>query len=93
MRQIAANAEKLAADSLQTFPPDNDRNSVDSNMVLQSIQRDELPPGPVVTGVTAPEARRAVTQQKPFPAKSTKEKPGVRPERENKTIKDKRNDY
>ena len=41
MQMIAVNAEKLASDSLQIIMQDNDKNSVDSNMVQHSIQRDE----------------------------------------------------
>lgn len=41
MQMIAANAEKQASDSLQTIMQDNDRNTVDSNMIQHSIQRDE----------------------------------------------------
>ncbi|MEP7239205.1 MAG: FtsQ-type POTRA domain-containing protein [Ferruginibacter sp.] len=38
---IADRAQREASDSLQIMQPDNDRNTVDSNMIQQSIQRDE----------------------------------------------------
>ncbi len=41
MAIIAANAEKMAADSARTFQQDTDKNNSDSTMVQQSIQRDE----------------------------------------------------
>ena len=41
MNMIAERAKKEANDSLQTILPDNDRNTVDSTMIQQSIQRDD----------------------------------------------------
>ena len=41
MQAIAANAEKAANDSLQMMQADNDKNTVDSSMIQQSIQRDD----------------------------------------------------
>jgi len=41
MQMVAINAEKQASDSSQTIQQDNDRNTVDSNMIQHSIQRDE----------------------------------------------------
>ena len=41
MLLIAERAKKMAADSVQTFMPDTDRNSADSTLIQQSIQRDE----------------------------------------------------
>jgi len=41
MQMVATNAEKQASDSLQTMQQDNERNTVDSNMIQHSIQRDE----------------------------------------------------
>jgi len=41
MQMIAINSEKQAGDSLQTMLQDNDKNTVDSNMIQHSIQRDE----------------------------------------------------
>ena len=41
MQLIVERALKQANDSLQTIQQDNDRNSVDSSMIQQSIQRDE----------------------------------------------------
>ena len=41
MNMIAERAKKEANDSLQIILPDNDRNTVDSTMIQQSIQRDD----------------------------------------------------
>ncbi|MEJ7627685.1 MAG: hypothetical protein WKF35_12535 [Ferruginibacter sp.] len=41
MMMIAANTEKMAGDSLKTFIQDSDKNTADSSMIKQSIQRDE----------------------------------------------------
>jgi hypothetical protein len=41
MQLIAANAEKMSADSLQKMIPDNNYNTVDSSIIGQSIQRDD----------------------------------------------------
>jgi len=41
MQMIAANAEKQASDSLQIIQQDNEKNTVDSNMIQHSIQRDD----------------------------------------------------
>jgi hypothetical protein len=38
---IADNAKKLSEDSLQTIIQDNEKNSPNSNMIQQSIERDE----------------------------------------------------
>ena len=41
MKFIAERAQKLAEDSLQIIQQDNNRNTADSTMIQQSIQRDE----------------------------------------------------
>jgi len=41
MQMIAENAERMAEDSLNNIQPDNDRNTVNPNMIQQSMQRDE----------------------------------------------------
>ena len=41
MQMIAERAQKAANDSLQTIQQDNNRNTVDSTMIQQSIQRDD----------------------------------------------------
>jgi hypothetical protein len=38
---IADNAKRLSEDSLQTIIQDNEKNSPNSNMIQQSIERDE----------------------------------------------------
>lgn len=41
MHAIAATAERLASDSIQTIIQDNERNTADSSMIQQSIQRED----------------------------------------------------
>ena len=41
MQMLAAKAQQQANDSLQMIQPDNNRNTVDSTMIQQSIQRDD----------------------------------------------------
>jgi cell division protein FtsQ len=41
MQLIAARTQQQANDSLQIIQPDNNRNTVDSTMIQQSIQRDD----------------------------------------------------
>ena len=45
MKFIAERAQQQANDSLQTIQPDNNRNTVDSTMIQQSIQRDDSDDG------------------------------------------------
>lgn len=42
MQQMAANAAKVAIDSVQVMVQDNDKNTADSTIIQQSIQRDEV---------------------------------------------------
>jgi len=76
MQLLAARTQEQANDSLQIIQPDNNRNTVDSTMIQQSIQRDEN----VETGnssgvaetanaVMAPVAAPATNAPKPAPAK------------------------
>lgn len=41
MQLIAANAARMAEDSVQTIVPDNSSNTADSTMIQQSIQRED----------------------------------------------------
>ena len=41
MELIAINTEKMAADTSRSFTQDHEKNTTDSSMILQSIQRDE----------------------------------------------------
>ncbi|MFM6926569.1 MAG: hypothetical protein ACKOU7_13765 [Ferruginibacter sp.] len=76
MQLLAARTQQQANDSLQMIQPDNNRNTVDSSMIQQSIQRDEnVEPGSS-SGVTEtanavmPPATAPVTNVlKPVPAK------------------------
>ncbi|UAY51641.1 FtsQ-type POTRA domain-containing protein [Ferruginibacter albus] len=83
MQQIAANAERAANDSLQTFAADNENNTTDENLIQQSMQRDDeesngaqLPsawvPKPVEIKPTPVEKPKSAPVEKPKPATVTK---------------------
>ena len=83
MKFIAERAQQQANDSLQTIQPDNNRNTVDSTMIQQSIQRDDSDDGlPAVNEMTE---QRAVQNMQPVlnnikPAAMKKEiKPILKP--------------
>ena len=42
MQIMAANAAKASADSVQSFYQDNEKNSADTSLIQQSLQRDEI---------------------------------------------------
>ncbi|MEP6713609.1 MAG: hypothetical protein ABJA37_14380, partial [Ferruginibacter sp.] len=42
MQIMAANAAKASADSAQSFYQDNEKNSADTSLIQQSLQRDEI---------------------------------------------------
>jgi len=41
MKIIAENAERMSADSLQVITPDNEHNTTNSNLIQESIERDD----------------------------------------------------
>ncbi len=65
MQLIALNAEIKASDSIKTFMQDSEKNSADSSMILQSIQRDETGGTPLTVSiqseVAASEAKNVTT--------------------------------
>ncbi len=65
MQLIALNAEIKASDSLKTFTQDSEKNTADSSMILQSIQRDETVGAPLTVSiqpeVASPEAKNVTT--------------------------------
>ncbi len=102
MKAIAERAELAAGDSLQTILPDNNRNTVDSSMIQQSIQRDdnyeppaanELPMQPVqnnaatVKPVIVPKENKPVAKLVQKPAAERKEN------KQPKAVMEKQNDY
>lgn len=107
MQLIAANAEKMASDSLLMLQQDNEKNTTDSTMIQQSIQRDEAntifntdekpePQEPSNKPVAAPKP----VIQNPKPARPNVSKPNpVKPKpnqlkpNQPKATMPKRNDY
>jgi len=67
MQMIVERAQKQTNDSLQMIQPDNDRNTVDSNMIQQSIQRDES-------------AQPSYTFEEPKPQGDQKGEPVLKPD-------------
>lgn len=101
MQAIAERAERAASDSLQTIQPDNDRNTVDSTMIQQSIQRDDSYESATVNEM--PE-QQIIKNDKPVtdktkPVQVKKDikpvpKPGVKTEAPKpKAVMQKKNDY
>lgn len=81
MQLLAARTQQQANDSLQIIQPDNNRNTVDSTMIQQSIQRDENAESGTSSGVAEtvnavmpPAERPANTAPKTMP-----EKPETKP--------------
>lgn len=89
MQLLADRTQQQANDSLQIIQPDNNRNTVDSTMIQQSIQRDENAESGSSSGVTstadavmAPAAAPVNNAPKPVPAKPEAKpvsKPVVKP--------------
>ena len=86
MTLIAAEAEKKAADSVRTFIQDSERNTADSTMVMESIQREEGAQDGVVTqkvngepviAVSTTE-KTAPTKVKPVASPTGPKKPAVK---------------
>ena len=94
MQLLAARTQEQANDSLQIIQPDNNRNTVDSTMIQQSIQRDdqegqgaaanETPVQP-----TVPAGSPALVNAKPASVKQEKpvSKPIVKPVQKPATVK------
>ncbi len=68
MQAIASYTAKMASDSTQTIVQDNDRNSTDISLILQSIQRDEIA-GQEYEAMDMPVQAPAVTAPVVAPAK------------------------
>ncbi len=80
MQFIAERSARQAADSVQTFMQDTDKNSSDSTLIQQSIQRDEPVSSGSVQGATILETpaivdSSAIAVKKPAPAKPVSAKP------------------
>jgi len=94
MQMIAERSQREANDSLQTIQQDNERNTVDSTMIQQSIERDDKDEQPAVTNEATVQPATQTVQPatpkvqpviiKPKPADVKKEtksvaKPAVKP--------------
>lgn len=85
MKFIAERAQQQAEDSLrQVMQPDNNRNTTDSTMIQQSIQRDDADESganaeTANAGMVPPAAAPATNNAKPEPAKKPETKPVGKP--------------
>ena len=68
MQMIAERAQRQADDSLQTIQPDNEKNTVDSTMIQQSIQRDDGYESPAVNELPG----KGNIQNRPVPVNAFK---------------------
>lgn len=100
MQLIADRAEQAAGDSLRNISPNDDRNTVDSTMIQQSIQRDDNYEAPLINDLPA----QPVISSKPVDLKKDivikkDNKPVQKPDtgkkaaRQPKAIMQKNNDY
>lgn len=78
MQLLAARTQQQANDSLQIIQPDNNRNTVDSTMIQQSIQRDENVESGNSSGVA--ETANAIMPPAAVPANNAAKPPPVKPE-------------
>lgn len=103
MKMIAEKAEQAVGDSLQTILPDNDRNTVDSTMIQQSIQRDATDES-AAESPEQPQQNNAATGTVVKPIAVAKEnKPAIKPvqkpatnnkdNKQPKAVMKKQNDY
>lgn len=77
MKFIAERAQQLVNDSLQIIQQDNNRNTADSSMIQQSIQRDDTIEPVVDDMPDKPAAQPAAVVAKPEPVQQ--QKPGEKP--------------
>lgn len=105
MQIIAERSQRQASDSLQTIQQDNDRNTVDSSMIQQSIQRDDNGESAVIEAQPAQtviQNKQLLTADKPASVKNDLKpisKPVKKTESVNKdkpqpkAVMQKKNDY
>ncbi len=106
MKIIAERAQRQASDSLLTIQQDNDRNTVDSSMIQQSIQREDsyesssvsnemLPQEPGKNKPAAPIVKPAGAKQEVKPTATPVQKPvQVKKDTQRpKVVMPKKNDY
>ncbi|MDB5201821.1 MAG: hypothetical protein JWQ27_1230 [Ferruginibacter sp.] len=73
MKMIAENAAKQSADSLQTFHEDNEKNTADSSLIQQSLQRDEIAEPSTSNSIEKPSPQEAAPVTKlPVPVLMTR---------------------
>ena len=97
MQMLAAKAQQQANDSLQMIQPDNNRNTVDSTMIQQSIQRDDNdePAATETSGQPAVQSTvpTVVNNAKPLIVKPRATKPILKPVQKPKAIMQNKNEY
>ena len=97
MQMLTAKAQQQANDSLQMIQPDNNRNTVDSTMIQQSIQRDDNdePAATETSGQPAVQSTvpTVVSNAKPLIVKPGATKPILKPVQKPKAIMQNKNEY
>ena len=97
MQMLTAKAQQQANDSLQMIQQDNNRNTVDSTMIQQSIQRDDNdePAATETSGQPAVQSTvpTVVNNAKPLIVKPTATKPILKPVQKPKAIMQNKNEY
>jgi cell division protein FtsQ len=99
MQIIAARAQQQANDSLQTIQADNERNTADSTMIQQSIQRDDMIESAAVNdspdqrGVNNVKPPAAKKENKPIARSVKKAVPATKVIEQPKAVMQKKNEY
>ena len=98
MQMIAERAQKAANDSLQTIQQDNLKNTVDSTMIQQSIQRDDSDESPAANELPRQQSiqnnQPVLNKEKPAAVKKeTKPVPAKKDTKQPKAVLKKKNDF
>jgi cell division protein FtsQ len=77
MQVIATNAAKQAADSIASFVPDTDKNTADTSLIQQSLQRDEEAEPPISNTVEKPSPQEQAASPVVVPVAKPAPKPVI----------------
>ena len=77
MQVIATNAAKQAADSIASFVQDTDKNTADTSLIQQSLQRDEEAEPPISNTVEKPSPQEQATTPAVVPVAKPAPKPVI----------------
>jgi cell division protein FtsQ len=77
MKMIAENAAKAAADSAQSIVPDTEKNTADTSLIQQSLQRDEIAEPSISNTIEKPTPQEKPLSIKPVPERKPAVKAGT----------------